>query len=326
MNKVMRDVSVVICVYTEERRAALLAAVDSVRAQSVLPREIIVVVDHNPALLAYVREQCADAIVVENHETRGLSGARNSGVAIAQGTLVAFLDDDAIAETTWVEKLAECFEDPRVLGIGTSVEPLWETDRPAWFPEEFDWVVGCSYRGLPPTKAPVRNLTGSSMCLRREIFDVVGGFRAGIGRTSTRPMGCEETELCIRAGQHWPEKFFLYEPLIRVHHRVPASRVRWSYFRARCYAEGQSKAIVSRLVGAGDGLASERTYTLKTLPQGVFRGLADMIFRRDHMGLARAGAIVAGLVITTAGYAKQWIAQRARLAPQTQGDLKTVAN
>ena len=310
MTQASPDISVVICAYTEKRWADLLAAVDSVRHQSVLPRELIIVVDHNPALLARVREQCPDATVIENREPRGLSGARNSGVAVAQSSLIAFLDDDAIAGTNWIEKLAECCENPQVLGAGTRVEPLWEIDRPAWFPEEFYWVIGCTYRGLPQTQAPVRNLSGGSMCLRHEIFEAVGGFRTGIGRTSTRPLGCEETELCIRAGQHWPQRVFLYEPLVRIQHRIPASRARWDYFCARCYAEGQSKALVARYVGAGAGLSSERSYTLKTLPQGVLRGLSDAVLRRDRMGLARAGAIVAGLVITTAGYCQQWAAQR----------------
>jgi GT2 family glycosyltransferase len=310
MTRVTRDVSVIICTYTETRWADLLVAVGSVRCQSVPVREIVIVVDHNPALLARVREQFADAIIVENQEPQGLSGARNSGVAIAKGALIAFLDDDAIAETNWVEKLGEGCENPEVLGTGTRVEPLWETDQPAWFPEEFYWVVGCTYRGLPQTKAPIRNLSGGSMCLRREIFEAVGGFRTGIGRTTRRPLGCEETELCIRAGQHWPQKFFLYDPNIRIQHRIPASRARWAYFCARCYAEGQSKALVARYVGGEDGLASERTYTLKTLPQGVVRGLTDALFRHDPMGLARAAAIVAGLAFTTTGYCLQWISQQ----------------
>lgn len=304
------DISVIICTYTDARWAELLAAVDSIRYQSVPAREIIIVVDHNPPLFARIREQYSDAIVVENQEPRGLSGARNTGVATARGALLAFLDDDAIADTNWVEKLAEGCENPQVLGMGSRVDPLWETDQPAWFPEEFYWVVGCSYRGLPQTRARIRNLSGGSMCMRREIFEAVGGFRTGIGRTSRRPLGCEETELCIRAGQHWPQKIFLYEPQISVQHRIPTSRATWAYFCARCYAEGQSKALVARYVGRGDGLASERTYTLKTLPQGVARGLADALFRHDRMGLARAGAIVAGLAITTAGYCQQWVSQQ----------------
>jgi GT2 family glycosyltransferase len=310
MTQVAPDISVVVCTYTEARWADLIKAVDSLRCQSVSFHEIIIVVDHNQALLERVREKYADAIIVENQEPRGLSGSRNTGVAMAKGALIAFLDDDAVVETDWVENLAECLEDPGLLGAGTRIDPLWENERPAWLPEEYDWVVGCTYRGLPLTHAPIRNLSGASMCLRREIFEAVGGFRVGIGRTSTRPLGCEETELCIRAGQHWPQKLFLYEPRIRIYHRVAANRARWSYFCARCYAEGQSKALVARHVGAGDGLASERMYVLKTLPQGVLRGLADTVFRRDLMGLARAGAIVAGLIITITGYCLQWGSQQ----------------
>jgi len=310
MTLVTPDISVVICTYSEARWADLVEAVDSVRRQSEPCRELIIVVDHNQALLERIREQYADATVVENQEPHGLSGARNTGVAIAKSALIAFLDDDAIVERDWLEKLAECLENPDLLGAGTRIDPLWENERPAWLPEEYDWVVGCTYRGLPLAHAPIRNLSGGSMCLRREIFEAVGGFRVGIGRTSTRPLGCEETELCIRAGRHWPQKIFLYDPCIRVHHRVPANRARWSYFFARCYAEGQSKALVSSNVGAGDGLASERMYVLKTLPQGVVRGLADTVFRRDLMGLARAGAIISGLAITIAGYCQQWVSRR----------------
>jgi len=320
---IARDMSVIICTYTEDRWLALCAAVESVRSQTVPPREIIVVVDYNAALLKRAREQWPDLVVIENHETRGLSGARNSGVAIAQGAWLAFLDDDAVAETTWLEKLMDCCDDPQVLGAGTRVKPAWETARPAWFPEEFLWVVGCSYRGLPQSRQPVRNLLGGSMCLKREIFATIGGFRHTVGRVATKPMGCEETELCIRARQYWPQKIFLYEPQICVQHWVPDSRATWTYFRARCFAEGQSKALVARSVGAGDGLASEWTYTLTVLPQGIARGLADAFFRHDRMGLARAGAIVAGLAITAAGYIRQWISQRVTTEPQPQTDLKT---
>ncbi len=148
----------------------------------------------------------------------------------------------------------------------------------------------------------VRNPYGGCTCFRREVFEVVGGFRDGIGRVGTRPMGCEETELCIRAQQYWPRKFFLYNPQARIHHRISAYRTSWRYFRSRCYAEGLSKAVVTRYAGAKDGLASERAYTLRTLPRGVLRNMKNSIFHRDLTGFQRAGAIIAGLIITTIGY------------------------
>jgi glucosyl-dolichyl phosphate glucuronosyltransferase len=294
--------SVIICVYTEKRWGDILDAVASVQQQSAPPREIIIVVDHNPTMLERVHAEIPGVIAVENSETQGLSGARNSGLAVAQGALIAFLDDDATAEPDWLERLSRCCEDPKVMGAGGTVEPEWLSKQPRWFPEEFYWVLGCTYQKRPAKPVIVRNPFGGCTCYRRELFDAVGGFRSGIGRVGTRPMGGEETELCIRGHQHWPEKVFLYDPQARIHHRIPAVRATWSYFRARCYAEGLSKATIAEYVGAKDGLSSERSYIISSLAGGILHGLRDMCFRLDVTGLQRAVAIVAGLVITVAGY------------------------
>ncbi len=292
----------IICAFTEDRWEALVAAVESVQQQTLSPYEIIVVIDHNTHLLEQVRVHLPDVITIENSGPRGLSGARNSGIKIAQGTLVAFLDDDAVAEPDWLIQLSGCCMDPQVLGAGGASVPLWLCTKPAWFPEEFYWVVGCTYRGLPQRLTAVRNLYGGCTCIRREVFEVIGGFRNGIGRVGSIPKGCEETEFCIRAKQHWPQKVFVYEPQARIHHRISPDRTSWRYFRSRCYAEGLSKAMVTRYVGVNDGLASERTYTLNTLPRGIMRGLIDALLHQDLAGLARGVAIVTGLVVTSTGY------------------------
>jgi glycosyltransferase involved in cell wall biosynthesis len=302
MHRLRPDVSVVICAYTDDRWADLLEAVSSVQSQTLQPREILVVIDHNAGLLERARAELAGVAVVENRARRGLSGARNSGILASRGSIVAFLDDDARAAPDWLEWLTRHYSDHLVLGVGGTIEPCWERGRPRWFPPELDWVVGCTYEGLPTDTAPVRNLIGASMSFRRDVFETVGGFRDGLGRVGSRPLGCEETELCIRARQRWPDGRFIYEPRAWVYHRVPLHRSTWGYFRSRCYAEGLSKALVSRTVGSKDGLASEAYYTVRTLPAGCLRGLADTVRYGDATGLARAGAIVAGLGFTTAGY------------------------
>lgn len=288
------DISVIICAYTEARWNDLIAAVTSVQHQHTSPGEIIVVVDHNPSLLERTRREIEGVLVLENRDSRGLAGARNTGVAAARGTVVAFLDDDAIAAPDWLEQLSTGYDDPCVLGVGGAIEPLWPVSRPGWFPEEFNWVVGCTYRGMPQSTAPVRNLIGCNMSYRREVFEAIGTFRLS--------PKCDETEFCIRVRQHWPQKQLIYKPPARVFHRVTPERTTWRYFRWRCYFEGRAKAIVTRLVGNKDGLASERTYTLRTLPQGVLRCLMDTIRYRDKAGLMRAGTIIAGLTFTTVGY------------------------
>lgn len=316
----MLDISVVICAYTEHRQDDLVAAVESVRRQHIPPREIIVVIDHNPALLTWARAHLPDVVVVDNCADRGLSGARNTGVAVAQGEIVAFLDDDAIAAPDWLMRLGQWYADPKILGVGGKIDPLWANGKPRWFPDEFNWVVGCSYRGLPARTAPVRNLIGANMSFRREIFTDVGGVRVEMGRVGANGAGCEETELCIRLGQQWPNHVLLFEPDAQVRHRVPGHRAHWRYFWSRCFAEGRSKAVVSRYVGARRGLTSETAYTLRTLPTGVVIRIAKSIRHRNLALLGQAIAIVVGFTITALGYvtgvlsARSLLSWRARLA------------
>lgn len=303
-----RRFSVVICVYTEERWEDILAAVDSVRTQSHPALEILLVVDHNERLLARLAEEFQDEAVREevrvlaNAGPRGLSSGRNTGIAASRGEFVAFLDDDAVAERDWLRYFAEGYDDPGVMAVGGRTLPSWASGRrPVWFPEEFDWVVGCTYRGLPPGRVRVRNVLGGNASFRRTAFDVAGGFATGIGRDGDkRPLGCEETELCIRLSQALPEAVLLIDDRSVIHHKVPAARERFGYFRSRTYAEGLSKALVSRSVGAGEGLEAERRYTTRVLPVGVARGLRDALLGRPG-GAGRAGAIVTGVAVAAAG-------------------------
>jgi GT2 family glycosyltransferase len=298
----MEKISIVICAYTEKRWDDLLIAVESIQMQTVKPFELILIIDHNPGLYKRVKKELAHATVLENKHARGLSGARNSGIAAAIGDIIAFMDEDAFADPDWLECLLNGYQDPLVLGVGGMILPVWQSGKPAWFPDEFAWVVGCTYRGLSEELAQVRNLIGCNMSFRKDVFAQIGGFRSGIGRVGTLPYGCEETELCIRAGQKFPESRFMYEPLARVYHRVPAERARFGYFRSRCYAEGISKALITVLIGRRDGLSSEFAYTFKTLPKGILKGLQDSIQQREFSGVGRAVSIAVGFGFTALGY------------------------
>lgn len=318
MTQAINELSVIICAYTEKRWDDLVTAVESVQRQTLSPREIIIVIDHNPALLKRVQEHIANVIVVENTETRGLRGARNCGVAIAKGQIIAFLDDDAVAAPDWLMLLCEGYSNPQILGTGGAVKPFWVEGQPAWFPEEFYWVVGCSYKGMPLTNTTIRNPIGANMSFLREVFDTVGNFHSETVSVGPRHAGgCEETELCIRAHQRWPQRVFLYLPQASILHRVPYNRSCWRYFCARCYAEGLSKAILVQFVGSKDALASERLYTLSTLPQGIVHNLAQGLLQRNGSKLARAGAIIAGLTMTAAGYVVGRVGVRMASAKKT---------
>jgi GT2 family glycosyltransferase len=239
-------------------------AVASLRAQTLPPHEVVLVIDHAPELLEQVRGLWPDLKIVANREKQGLSGARNTGVAEATGEVVAFLDDDAIAAPDWLEHLARAYADPDVLGAGGTVRPRWVEGEPAWFPAEFDWVVGCTHSGMPRELEPVRNLVGANMSFRRAQLLEVGGFSHDLGRVGSLPVGCEETDLSIRVHQRWPQAEILYDPDARVEHVVPAARGTVRYFVDRCRAEGRSKAVLTKMVGSDDGLSSERSYVRRT--------------------------------------------------------------
>ncbi|WP_231911224.1 MULTISPECIES: glycosyltransferase family 2 protein [Streptomyces] len=302
-----------VCVYTEERWEDILDAVESVRAQSLPAQEILLVVDHNPALLERLCHEYGDRAqegtptpavrVLANAGPRGLSAGRNTGIAACRGTVVAFLDDDAVAEADWLRHMASAYTDPKVIAVGGRTVPAWASGRrPAWFPAEFDWVVGCAYRGLPETVAPVRNVLGGNASFRRTAFEAAGGFALSIGRNGDkRPLGCEETEFCIRLARVRPDAVLLFDSRAVIHHKVPTCRERFAYFRRRTYAEGLSKAQVTRHVGVTKGLESELRYITRVLPAGVAHGLRDAV-RGDWGGAGRAGAIVAGVIITATGY------------------------
>jgi glycosyltransferase involved in cell wall biosynthesis len=302
------EVSVVICAYTLDRWPRLVQAVRSVLGQTRPPCEVIVVVDHNDALLERVRAELHGVVVVANSQAPGLSGARNTGASAASGPIVAFLDDDAEALPDWIEHLTEGYRTERALGVGGSIEPAWPAGRPSWFPPEFDWVVGCTYEGMPSDPAPVRNLIGANMSLRRDVLEAVGGFRLELGRV-------EETELCIRARKSFPEDMWLYWPSAGVRHNVLTARTRWTYFWRRCHSEGVAKATMTRLTGRRAGLRSEQDYVLRTLPHGVLRGVRDAL-RGDISGLARSGAIVVGLGLAAGGFLRGSVAGRLARAPR----------
>jgi glucosyl-dolichyl phosphate glucuronosyltransferase len=294
-------VSVIVCAYTERRWEDLMAAHASLAAQTRSPDQVVLVVDHNDALLRWARAALPGSTVTANVGTPGLSGARNTGVEVASGEVLLFLDDDAVAGPCWVQRMLEPFADPEVLGVGGWADPRWEhPGRPAWFPEPFLWVVGCSYAGLPTSIADVRNPLGCAMGFRRSAFDLVGGFSGLVGRMGVRPVGCEETEFAIRVLQAKPGARIVHNPSARVAHHVTPDRARLSYFLRRCYHEGRSKAVLSASVGATDSLASAARGVRRTVMTGRLAGVASSL------------AIFAGLTAAAAGYGLARARQRTR--------------
>lgn len=299
-------VSVIVCTYATDRAPLFRETMRSLQTQERPPDEIVVVVDHNHDLYRRLCEELRGVIVVESTSTmRGISGARTTGLEQATGSIIAFVDDDATARPDWLKNLLLQFLDPTVIVAGSHVVPSWAGAPPRWFPVEFGWVLGCSYRGqLDSDEAGVvRNVYANGMAARRDALQV-GPFRGQLGRVGSLPMGCEETEWCIRVGRHFPTSRIVQVPTAVLDHYVSVERTTFRRFVKHCFAEGLSKAAVASLVGKQSALSSERRFVRTTLRSGVVTRIAQS---PDSASLLQIGAIFAGLMGAMIGYvAARW--------------------
>lgn len=290
-------VSVIICAYTDDRWLQLTKSVASVEAQTSLPIEIIVCIDHNEELRRrseeYFAERGRSAIpltVLANKYPGRLGSARNTATEFASGGVLAFLDDDAAAAADWLDRLIGPYDDERTGAVGGAPLPVFEAGRPRWFPYEFDWVFGCAYRGLPETRAPLAHLIGANMSVRRSALLAVGGFHSD---------NHDDMDMSHRIAQAQLE--VIYEPLAVVHHFVPASRTTWHYFWRRCYLVNQGKVEAFANMQAASNLRAELSFVTRTLSTGVVTELRQ-VMRGDLYGFARIGAMIAGIALAGLGH------------------------
>lgn len=310
--------AVIVCAYTLDRWDEICAALTSAANQSPQPDELLLVVDHNEDLLDRARDELEQAMpglrVVPSTRRKGLSGARNTGVECASADLVVFLDDDAEAADGWLRALTEPYRMSTVMAVGGVAYPRWPEGkaRPVTLPArsgdergELDWIVGCTYEGQPMEQQPVRNLMGCNMSFRRSVFARIGGFAETLGRVGKVPLGCEETEFCIRVRAHEPREVIIFEPAAKVRHKVSPDRLTWAYLRRRSYAEGLSKAALVSMVGQDKALETERDYAVKVLPRALARELSRSVRPSPvavRRGLSGTAAIVLALAATATGY------------------------
>ncbi|WEO76159.1 glycosyltransferase [Cryobacterium sp. SO2] len=310
---VTSDVTVVIGCFTLERWNDIRAAIDSALAQEPAPASVIVVVDHNAELSARLKAEEPRVIVLDNTGPRGASSVRNTGAFHATTSTIAFLDDDAKARPAWLSRLIAPLNDPEVVGTGGWVEPEWRGGRPRWFPDEFAWVVGASFAGMPGA-GPIRNVWAENMAVRASVFADVGGFREDFGKVGSvsRP---EDTDLSIRmsraSGGVW-----MHVTDAVVDHAVPPPRGQLRYFLRRSYLEGRGKVEMARTLGSAS-LGSERGYMSSVLPRAVLRGIGQSLSQRSFDGVTRSAAIVLGAAAAGCGVIQAMVTRPAKDSTMT---------
>lgn len=251
-------VSVVLCTHTLDRYHDLREAATSVRTQTYDDVELVLVSDGNEAVTRQFERDFSDAenvVITALEQNSGLLEARNHGAEVASGDVVAFIDDDAIADEEWIAQLVEAYEQQDAIAAGGRMVPEWVAGKPEFLPEEFYWLIGVTHRGFGPDGDPlsageVRNTFGSNLSFRRDIFRDLGGFDSNIGgRQGDANLQGGETELCVRARREFGKGVW-YNPQAEVAHKVFEYRTDPKWLLDRAFWQGYSKRAMSVLVDA----------------------------------------------------------------------------
>ncbi len=231
-------------------------AVESLLGQTYDDTEIVLVSDGNETVCEHIRDDYGGVESIIVHcldENVGLLAARNAGAEAASGDVVAFMDDDAIADEEWVAQLVEVYETKDVPAAGGKMTPAWVAGKPDFLPEEFYWLVGVTHRGFGPDGDPelpgeVRNTFGSNISFRREVFLDLDGFDADIGgRQGDANLQGGETELCARLRETYDQGVY-YNPQAEVAHKVFDYRTSPRWLIDRAFWQGYSKRGMEEFV------------------------------------------------------------------------------
>ncbi|MFQ3319873.1 MAG: glycosyltransferase involved in cell wall biosynthesis, partial [Natronomonas sp.] len=144
-------VSVVVCTYSEGMYEHLQDCLESLRSQTHDDVEIITVVDGNEGLAERITADYDDVPEITVHcndENVGLSASRNNALEYATGDVIAFIDDDAVADEEWIEELVAAYEEQDALAVGGQMTPIWVAGKPEFLPEEFYWLIGVTHKGF----------------------------------------------------------------------------------------------------------------------------------------------------------------------------------
>ncbi len=298
---------------THRRRAALehaLRALARQRDPGVAWDVVVVENDALPGRLATDPPEALTAlpvparIVVE--PDLGAARARNRGLREATGTVIAFLDDDAVPDDDWLARLVAPILAGRCDGTGGRVELDPSVPRPRWWAP---WLAGYFSEFAPlPVEGDLREVPADSFAepfvltanaaFRASLLRAVGGFDPALGTRNGVPFGNEELMLCRRVFA--ANGVVRYVPGARVVHELPAPRLRLSYVWRRLYAQGRSDWMLDR-----DELIRHRTRGLRL---GVDLLRSDF---RNAVGADRKRPLalwLATAIVRRAGFAREAVA------------------
>jgi glycosyltransferase involved in cell wall biosynthesis len=200
------QISVVVPVYNGARTIA--RTVECLLRQSLAPAEIIIIDDGSTDGTRQALEKFSGQIRVRTQTNSGPASARNSGVRLATGDLVAFTDSDCLPDEDWLEKLSSGFDSPPVAGVGGAVRSAIRG-----MTGEYVDAIGLLDPGRDREDA-IPYLITANACFRREVL-----IKAGLFDERFRRPGGEEPDLCLRIRRMGYRFRFSKQALVRHYHR-----------------------------------------------------------------------------------------------------------
>jgi len=251
----MKPVSVIICTYN---RSDYISKALSSLAQQTLPvdqYEIIIVnnnsTDHTDALCnAFLQEHRDLNCFYFIEKQQGLSYARNRGITESSGDVLVFMDDDAQADTNYLQEIRRFFDaTPDAEACGGRIYPDFESKRPDWMsrfllPLTSTIDKGNKIKLFTGTKYPV----GANMAFKKEVFQKYGMFNTDLGRKGNNLDGSEEKDIFLKIKKD--KKKIYYLPYAIVKHQVPDKRLTFDFFKRQAIGIGKSEQIRTRAISS----------------------------------------------------------------------------
>lgn len=242
-------ISVVVCTYN---RCDLLAQVMQTLINQTLQKELyeIIIINNNSKdntsnVSSQLIKNNPDTNIRYILETKqGLAHARNRGWKEARGKYVAYIDDDARAESGWLRNIFSAFINttPEPLVVGGLIYPFYLSKKPEWFKDEYEIR---SWGDKPRFLVPKESFSGSNMIFTKTILEKFRGFNTRVGVNGTTLSTGEETSLFLELWDYYGNcNIFYYSPDIKIFHYTPLEKMSLKYVLKRSFASGQSFVYV----------------------------------------------------------------------------------
>jgi glycosyltransferase involved in cell wall biosynthesis len=250
--------SVVIC--TRNRARLLERSIASVFAQRYPPAlfELIVVdngsTDATPATIERCLARAPIGVTTFRETQPGISVCRNKGADLARHDLVAFLDDDAVADPGWLAAYDAAIRLHGASVVGGRVDAVIDdgVEPPAWWSEsDIRGLFGLDHGRFLDGKSVARIrwplwLGGGNCVYSKAVLREAGGFRSNLGPTDRRRRIAEDIDLNVRLERAAVPIYYAHDATVR--HVVTGERLSRRSIWRRAYWAGRTDAAARALL------------------------------------------------------------------------------